>query len=277
MDNPPPLLYHRETFNLARQVPTLQEVSDLFEKIENAYHLQLPPAVKEWYSLVEATGILAHYSNADRPLSLQEILDQASEWHQQKWDGMGERTPTDAPTLPFLWENQGVFVACLLIDGSEDSPVIAWDDDLEWKPWNDHFSDFLLEWIWGYLDYGKLPDMLTGPNLRAERVPLTPVDFDFLKNHFVAEAPIYPPSTLDTWVRGDQLIRIWNRGDTTHWWLFADSKASLAELVRLLHPLGTLTEALSANRYSIGAEVLQELRPDSPRYWEDQRAQTRGT
>lgn len=271
MDNPPPLRYHREIFNLARQVPTLQEVSDLFEQIENAYHLQLPPSVREWYSLVEGTEILAQYSNADHPLRLQEMLEDAPEWHQQQWHEMGERTPTDAPTLPFLWENQEVFVACLLIDGSDNPPVIAWDDDFEWKPWNDHFSEFLLEWIWNYLDYGQMPEMLTGPNLRAERVPLTSAALDLLKEHFVAEAPIYSPSILHTWVREDQLIRIWNRGDAAHWWLFADSKASLAELVHLLQPLGTLTEALSANKYSIGAEVLQELRPESPHYWEDQR------
>lgn len=264
----PPLIYHRETFNLVGQTPTLQNADDLFPKIENAYNVQLPASVKEWYSIKESVDLMLHYSNMDKSLSLSEILDERDEWLQAKWYEIGDRTPTEYPTIPFLFENQGIFVACLLMDGSDDPPVITWDDDMKWKRWNEHFSEFVLAWIWRYLHRFSQSQS----HLYAYDDTFTEENVSFLYQNFKFQEPLYTPSKIYTFQRDDQRIQVWDRGKyQTNYWITANTATSLMDVTYTIWNLGTLCQSLCAGNNKGGRSVLEKLRPDISRYWEDQR------
>jgi hypothetical protein len=256
-----PLAYHQTTFDLIQKQPQFNATAPLLiAQCEQVYGLTFPAAVREWYSLTEATTILATYSNQDGPFDLQEIHQ-----YSQHWQGsLGQRAAT-YPTLPFLMENQGVFICAIHLDGSDDPPVKVWDDDEHWKLWSDHFSDFVCGWVWDHLYWTKKCV------LRADNDALSTSDLVFLHTAFMEISLPYPSTTIYHFRKQDQFLHIWKRSDgATDWWLRASTQESLLDLARRVWQCGTLARTLRiqwGSIYDCAGQVLKQLRPDNPNYW----------
>src|SRR4051812_34538367 len=98
------LKYHQPAFDL---LGTTSRISTsaliLLDQCERVYGLPFPAALREWYSLADATEILEEYSNQDNPLTLDQLRDAAKAWHSYspyKIDLASENL------LPIVWENQ---------------------------------------------------------------------------------------------------------------------------------------------------------------------------
>jgi SMI1 / KNR4 family (SUKH-1) len=261
MPTPAPLTYHQSTFDLIQKQPEFSQTAPLLiAQCEQAYGFAFPAAVREWFSLTQAIAILATYSNQDEPLDLQAIHQRS-----QQWQASFERQAAPHPTLPFLIENQGVFICAVHLDGSDDPPVKVWDDDEHWKLWSDHFSSFICGWVWDHLY--QMEDCV----LRADNDVLSAADLAFLRTAFTEVSLPYPSITIYHFRDQDHFLHVWKRNDEdANWWLRASFQESLLDLARRVWQCGRLAETLRiqwGSIYACAGQVLKQLRPDNPNYW----------
>ena len=116
------LSFHRATFELLGTEPrTSIAAIGRLERTEHACGIRLPPSVREWYSNDDALPILAAHSNDDPPIPLREFSLTES---------------TVGRLIPIRHENQGVCTWAILLDGSDDPPVLVEvdSDGTAWQP-----------------------------------------------------------------------------------------------------------------------------------------------
>lgn len=276
------LQYHRNVFTLVQQIPTFNpEAERELRAVEQAYNVVLPPSVREWYSLTESISLLKYYSRDDYIFDLKAIQEEAEGWLEGDLYSIDiPRPPLEFTVIPFLVDCQGVFVACLLMDGTDDPPVLKLDDDREWKLWSDHFSDFLLGWVWrffreyeavpmsDYTAFRPLPTLLSN-SVGAFTDTLSLDTLYFLKSKFSQLKPLYPPSMLYQFVNDNSKVYLWQRADYVEWWIYADSFELFSELIKQLSVIDDIEQTL--HRWNAGAQkLLKLLRPTAERYWEPQ-------
>jgi len=254
----PSLAYHQVVFDIIEQEPELVDGSrSLLDNCERALGFALPAALREWYLIANSNRILEHYSNDDHPVSPKELLEVASrrgDYSHFHLNLAAERV------LPFLWENQAVFLCGLQLDDSDDPPVVAWDDDHVWKKWQSKFSTFLSLWVWDFLYFRDRYDF----SLCANDTLLTEQDFAAIRRDFIEVQRRVDNSSVYHLHKADQHIRIWLRGNgDVLWWLAASTKESLLDLAQRVWHVGTLASTLTiqgGSMYSPASKVLQLLR-----------------
>jgi hypothetical protein len=132
------------------------------EARERALGIKLPESVREWYTLDGAVEMLRTYSNADRPESIAELGRNEPDWY-----GLGPRDGLADSLLIFMYENQGVGVWAVELNGSDD-PLVQVNVDPGhgegWKPCASSFSEFIYCQIWDW--------SLTGAICEANAPPL---------------------------------------------------------------------------------------------------------
>jgi hypothetical protein len=147
MSDPEPLIYHQATFDLVGRQPVRRpDAEAVLARCEQALGFPLPAAVREWYSLQDALSLIEKYSNCDHPIDLDEAVEMRRIF---EWDG--DEGISLEQKLPIIWENEGVALCAVQLDGSVDPPVVVWDDERDWQPFADQFSDFIYRWIEFYL------------------------------------------------------------------------------------------------------------------------------
>src|SRR4051812_13188258 len=119
--------FHGRTFELLSSRPKASTTAlGELEATERRLNLRLPPSVREWYSYQAALSILAEHSNDDPPIPVWEFA------------------PVESPAgrlIPIRHENQGVCTWAILLDGSEDPPVLV-DVDSDGKVWQPLAREF---------------------------------------------------------------------------------------------------------------------------------------
>lgn len=224
------LKYHAKALKLIDAVPILaRDVSNIIA-VEDRLGRQLPASLREWYSLDGACDMLLRYSNGDPPVAIANLGR----------DGLIARE-----LLTIRHENQGVCTWAVLLDGSEDPPVVV-DYDVDFKtrqPCANSFSDYVYSCFW---DWGLV---LNSPRVQAQNGPISPEALDFLRGNFAAELETYgwPGDTQYRFFTPDQRILIWESKQQADWWLSADSDDALVRLVARLWRVDDLGTSLWAS------------------------------
>ncbi|MEV8517112.1 SMI1/KNR4 family protein [Dactylosporangium sp. NPDC051484] len=148
--------YHARSLALAgRTAETSPDAVAAVDRFATARGFPLPASVREWYSLAAGQETLSRFSNEDRVYAAHELGRPEPYWpdgepdQERDWDPVAERQ-----LLPFMIENQGVCYWAVMLDGSDDPPVMISFDDLEptdeWTMLTASFSDLVYTRIWDH-------------------------------------------------------------------------------------------------------------------------------
>lgn len=190
--------------------------------------MRLPASVREWYSYDGALPILALHSNDDPPIPVEEFSCTESAAGQ---------------LIPIRWENQGVCTWALLLDGSNDPPVVV-DVDSNgrlWQPFAETFSTYVYTSVWDYHVVLRQPALVQAQNAPLSlRVLQTLQDlFDELPRTFS-----WPGSIQHRFAGGRQGILIWaTANQQADWFVGAAEAASLETALRLVWDLDAVGES----------------------------------
>ncbi|GGM27050.1 SMI1/KNR4 family protein [Dactylosporangium sucinum] len=148
--------YHARSLALAgRTAETSPDAVAAIDRFAAERGFPLPASVREWYSLAAGHETLRRFSNEDRVYAAHELGRLERYWpdgkpdQEREWDPVAERQ-----LLPFMIENQGVCYWAVMLDGSDDPPVMISFDDLyptdEWTMLAASFSDLVYTRIWDH-------------------------------------------------------------------------------------------------------------------------------
>lgn len=247
------LRYHARSFELLGIQPCISaSATDALARVEETIGRALPASIREWYAQQDACRLLLEYSNGDPPLDIVQLGEPLCDTH-----GGGPHDLLLRDLLPFRFENQGVCVWAVQLNGSEDPPVVV-DRDTQfkiWQPCASSFSEHVYTCVWDYA-LVLLRDLL----IQAQHGPVSREALAFLKEHFVP-GPVttgWPGDTQYRFSRGDQRILIWSTGKSADWWLAADSEDSLRELASTVGSCDQVNKSFWSNSEQ-GERVLTRL------------------
>ena len=144
------LKYHQKTFDLLQISPSLCEKSvEQIYDFEIQYKVNVPPSLREWYSIENHMAILQHL--IDRTLNHNLINLTNSFTFGQMLDWL----PTDLKYIYILEENQCCFHMAVELTGSDNPPVLFrhYEPEASWELHAESFSDWLLAITWDSINY----------------------------------------------------------------------------------------------------------------------------
>jgi hypothetical protein len=236
--------FHSATFRLigieARVSP--RAVSDV-ENVEGQLGFRLPLSVREWYYNEGAIDILAKYSNGDWPIPLREFV--VKEWKTHR-------------LLPFKYENQGVCVWAMLLDGTADPPVYV-DVDSNGAQWDlqaPTFSAHVLSCAWDSALVMNQPALV-----QAQNEPLSSEGLSQLRAQFSEQPPTFGwPGRVQYRFGGiDHAVLIWVEEKQADWFVGARDAKSLEAVLRTVWNLDDVGRWLY-DCSAIGKAVLEKIR-----------------
>lgn len=213
------LTYHKKAFELIGHHPELIR-HDFLGEFSVKSGLEMPKAVKEFYSIRDAVELLGNYSNCDQALS------------PDKFD---VTTIGGKPAIAFLVENQGCCTWAFQLDATDDPPV--WVDEgaaresPKWSATTATFSRFV---FLRFFDFQYFAETLeTADEYWFETKPITQEALSRLRTWFQQEDSTYdwPSATKHRFWRNDQRILIFAMPDYSEWQFFAATKASQETLL----------------------------------------------
>jgi hypothetical protein len=222
--------FHAATFQLLEDLPRPSESAILeCEKAERRLRLTLPASVREWYSCDRAIEILLEHSNDDPPIAVSRLTT------AQSGPGL---------LLPFRTENQGVCIWAILLNGSEDPPVLV-SVDSNGQDWCNHapsFSTYVRASVWDYKVVHHAPLLV-----QAQNMPLSSEAVQQLEQLFPAEPRTYGwPGSAQYRFRGNDFgLLIWAAENQAGWIVGAKNEASLESALRILWAIDQVGPSLS--------------------------------
>ena len=221
--------FQRATFELLGTQPrtSTAALSEL-ERAEQRLGMRLPPSVRDWYSHDGALAILRLHSNDDPPIPVEEF------------------SLTESPAgrlMPIRWENQGVCTWAILLDGSEDPPVLVDvdSDGTVWQPLAEKFSTYVYTCVWDYHVVLRRPALV-----QAQNRPLSPQALQALQGLFHEEPRTFgwPGSAQYRFDGGQHGILIWSTEDEqADWFVGAADANSLESALRQVWNLDRVGES----------------------------------
>jgi hypothetical protein len=168
------LKYHRATLDCVGRKPALSRAAvKLIDAAEKKTGLQLPPSVREWYSLTGCDTIIGNPPVWHELATLRDLLKNL-ESARDLIEHFAGRAVT--PALQIGQIDGSSYRFWLDLDGSADPPVSEVDRDAFIAA--EHFSEFLFGLVWE-------PDPnLSGDALVASKHPFGPPPLDFMKEHY---------------------------------------------------------------------------------------------
>ncbi len=186
------------------------------ECAEQCIGLGLPASVREWYCYHDATKILEQHSDQDPPIPLDKFA--VIQWKSSS-------------LIPFRYENQGVCVWSILLNGSDDPPVYV-DVDSNGSVWQlqaPTFSAYVYACVWDY-------EIVLGQpgEAAAQNEPLSAQAIAKLERDFRAEPKTYgwPGSTQHRFAGKDHGILIWAADNQADWFVGAKDEAVMESVLR---------------------------------------------
>lgn len=209
--------FHAATYDLLGNKPETSAVaSDKLDATEQRLGIRLPASFREWFSLTNAIRILDKYGNGDPPIPADRL--KLAEFH-------GE------PILPFRDENQCVCLWSLILDGTDDPPVIV--DTHEGDPvvTAPSFSAYIYSCIWDHQFVLRMPHLV-----QANIKPLAPQVLAKLRRHFAAKAQTFGwPGDVQYRFAGEQFaLLLWHSQDQTDWFVGARNLPAMEIVLRTI-------------------------------------------
>jgi len=250
----PTLRYHTKAMQLLGLEGRISTTArNALDDVESRVKRTLPASVREWYELENAVQLLFQHSNADPPVDIGKLGEPLR-------DTLGGPHDLVAQNLLVIrQENQGACVWAVLLDGSDDPPVVL-DLDTQFKTWTkcaSSFSQHVYAWMWDYSQVLAEHRML----VQAQNPPLSEMALSSLSERFERECVTYgwPGHTQHRFYRGDQRILVWANIKQADWWLSAKTRESLESAVKLVSPLDSVGKAFWSNDAE-GQAVLKRVR-----------------
>lgn len=227
--------YHEKALGLLPERPTTSnERAELLRKREAEVGITLPDAVRDWYVLDDAEGLLHRYSNSDYLVPLAELGKVELDWY-----GEGPRDFVAQGLLFFMAENQGVCDWAVKLGTGADPAVVVQVDTAPnevWLPCADRFSTFMYCQIWDF-SMGRFRIMAheleTGSKVLsrlAERFREQPRTYGWPgQANYRFEAP-------------EGRVLIHQEHTRAEWWLASPKRDELASLLRLVEECGAVLE-----------------------------------
>ena len=126
--------FHERTRQLlSTELRASSRAKSAIDQAEARMNVSLPASVREWYECETALQILTDVSRSDRVIG-------PDEFQLSESDGL--------QLLPVRIENQGVCEWAVLLDGSDDPPVLVNVDEAGWSLYSATFSDFVFLAVW---------------------------------------------------------------------------------------------------------------------------------
>jgi hypothetical protein len=240
--------FHRATFELLGTQPrTSTAALGELERTEQRLGMRLPRSVSEWYSYDGALPTLAAHSNDDPPIPVQQFFITES---------------TAGRLIPIRWENQGVCTWAILLDGSDDPPVLVDVDSngTVWQPLADQFSTYIYTCVWDYHVVLRQPALV-----QAQNGPLSPQALQACQRLF-NERPRtvgWPGSAQYRFDGGQHGILIWTtEAQQADWFVGAADANSLESALRLVWHLDGVGESFY-DCSKIAKVILARLKSDA--------------
>jgi hypothetical protein len=236
--------FYDDTFLLAGIRPrTSAAAVDEVERAEHRLGLQLPASFREWYCYDQAIDILRRYSNQDWPIS-------ATKFEAINWHG--------TLLLPFKHENQGVCTWAIVLDGSENPPVLVNFDSngARWHLQATSFPAHIQACVWDYVFVLDRPALVEAQNQELTIGALTA-----LRQHF-RERPSslgWPGNTQYRFEGECNAILIWSAEGKADWFVGAHDERSLESALRAAWDLDDVGRSFY-DRSRIGEHVLERIR-----------------
>jgi hypothetical protein len=240
--------FHLATFELlgTHPRPSALALGEL-EATEQHLGMRLPPSLREWYSYDSALPILSEHSNADPPIPVQEFSVTQS---------------TAGRLIPIRWENQGVCTWAILLDGSDDPPVLVDvdSDGTAWQPLATKFSTYVYTCVWDYHAVLRRPALV-----QAQNGPLSPQAHHALGALFDERPRTFgwPQSAQYRFDGGPHGILIWSTADQmADWFVGAADATSLESALRLIWDLDGVGDSFYDSS-GIAKVTLAKLKADA--------------
>ncbi|MEV6205804.1 hypothetical protein [Kitasatospora sp. NPDC051914] len=234
------LRFHGRAAALAGMDPEVSaEAAAALDRFEAVHGRAVPASVREWFALAQGADVLRKFGNGDAVYGADRLgREEFYYWPEDNGDWPDdveeqEERPIDPVgalgLLPFLVENQGVWVMAVRLDGSEDPPVVISFDEVTpsaaWRPCADRFSDLVHARIW------DAPVHRNGTQLATPEGTEPSALLDVLRRDFTSGPPT--ADGLQRYSRdGDRqrvLVEQWRgRWHTTAWAADEASAAALA-------------------------------------------------
>jgi len=240
--------FHRASFELLGTQPRTSTTALCeLERTEQRIGMRLPPSVREWYSYDGALPILAAHSNEDPPIPVQEFSLTES---------------TAGRLIPIRWENQGVCTWAILLDGSDDPPVLVDvdSDGTVWQPLADKFSTYVYTCVWDYHVVFRRPALV-----QAQNRPLSPQALQVLQGLFDERPRTFgwPGSAQYRFDGSQHGVLIWStENQQADWFVGAADATSLESALRLVWDLDGVGESFY-DCSMIARAVLAKLKADA--------------
>jgi hypothetical protein len=236
--------FYADTFQLIGIEPrtSLSAVADV-DRAELRLGLKLPASVREWYCYDQATDILRRYSNQDWPIPAAKFA--VIDWH-------------GTLLLPFKHENQGVCTWAIVLDGSENPPVLV-DFDSNGAQWDLHATSFpahLHACVWDYVFVVNRPALVEAQNLELSSDAVCA-----LRDRFCERPSTFgwPGNAQYRFEGEDNAILIWSAEGQADWFVGAHDEASLEVALRKAWNLDDVGRSFY-DRSEIGRYVLDRIR-----------------
>lgn len=240
--------YHNATLELlGRRLRSEPTALDALECAERRLGVRLPRSVREWYSCDDAVPILAEHSNDDSPIAVQDFA---------------LRESPIGRVLPIRWENQGVCTWAVLLDGSDDPPVLV-DVDSGGSVWQllaQKFSTYVYTCVWDYRVVLGQPALV-----QAQNGPISPHALSVLAAS-LAEQPKttgWPGSVQHRFAGDRHGVLIWSsEGESADWFVGAPDAGSLRSALRVVWSLDKIGETFY-DCSAVAKDVLAGLKADA--------------
>lgn len=177
-------MFHEKTLHLlgmsSQPSPGLL---DQIEQTEAGLGIKLPASVRAWYQLPGALRIVSGGSNNDQAIPLEKFELDPFGVDEFLRDELANDSPDLRRLLPIKLENQGVCCWSILLDESDDPPVmVEVDRDGKVVCHAATFSEFVYTCAWDDVCVFQAPYLL-----QANGVETSPATLTQLRQHFAKE------------------------------------------------------------------------------------------
>lgn len=218
--------FHRKTLELLHIMPPQSpEAMRTLDQFEKQHNLRLPTSVRQWYTLTGVMDIMHEISLMHSPADIVEYDE-----------SLMQRYAVTSPFLqmiPVMFENQDVWHLAVVLNGSDDPPVMfGWqgEDNFDWHLHAHHFSDFIYAWAWDYVTYER-DYIINASTYMAD------TDIPFIHNSFQLQGTTYMCNgyllcdRFERYAKHDQKITLASYEQNIDTWISAETVTSLQALL----------------------------------------------
>ena len=227
-------MFHQRTYETFQISPSKSERARV-ELAEFGLGVQLPEALKEWYSVSDAVELTSRQDHLV-PMEKLKIIETGGKKY-----------------VHFMSENQGVCLWATELSGQADPQVIVNVDEGGWEPYSSTFSDAIFCQMWDWAEYPI--------RAWADAKPPSPAELTGLMAHFFCLPVTYGwpiESCTFRLSQGNRSLLVWSHPSTCHFNLRARTANDFQALLNFVRDITDVTKRLQGND-PISKNLISEL------------------